>query len=195
MLEIQQLRQQFPALRGQGGRPPVFLDGPGGMHAGLLIAIAGVAYFVVWTAIGCFVYPLGAALATIEMRQPALARAVPIASGVVVLMAGMIQFSAGKVRYLAGCRQTLGRGLGLPATAGTAWRQGLRLGLHCCCNCAGLTAILLVLGVMDVRVMAVVATAITIERLAAGGTHVPRIIGAVAVGTGVLLILRAAAVR
>jgi predicted metal-binding membrane protein len=114
---------------------------------------------------------------------------------VVVLAAGMFQFSAWKVRYLAGCRQTLGRGRGLPATAGTAWRHGLRLGLHCCCNCAGLTAILLVRGVMDVRVMAVVATAIAIERLAAGGTRVARIIGAVAVGTGVLLILRAAAVR
>jgi predicted metal-binding membrane protein len=36
----------------------------------------------------------------------------------------------------------------LPADAGTAWRHGLRLGLHCSYGCAGLTTILLVIGVM-----------------------------------------------
>ena len=46
------------------------------------------------------------------------------------------------------------------ADAGTAWRHGLRLGLHCSHCCAGLTAILLVIGVMDLRAMA-----------ARGGSH------------------------
>ena len=42
---------------------------------------------------GVVVFPLGVALAAIEMQQPALARAVPLASGVVVLIAGALQFT------------------------------------------------------------------------------------------------------
>jgi hypothetical protein len=34
----------------------------------------------------------------------------------------------------------------VPTHAGTVWRHGLRLGLHCSYCCAGLTAILLVVG-------------------------------------------------
>ena len=55
---------------------------------GPLTAIVGAGYFFVWTVFGMAVFPLGAALAAIEMQQPALARAVPIAVGVVVLIAG-----------------------------------------------------------------------------------------------------------
>ena len=77
-------------------------------------------------------------------------------------------------------------------TAGTAWRHGVRLGLHCSHCCAGLMAILLVVGVMDLRAMAVVAAAITVERLAPAGERVARAIGAVAVGAGLFLVARAA---
>jgi predicted metal-binding membrane protein len=53
-------------------------------------------------------------------------------------------------------------------------------------------AILLVIGVMDRRAMAVVAAAITIERLAPTGELFARGIGAVAVGAGLFVIARAA---
>jgi predicted metal-binding membrane protein len=111
-------------------------------------------------------FPLGVALAAIEMQQPALARALPIVVGMVVLIAGSLQFSAWKARHLACCREAPGRGHRPPANAGTAWRHVLRLGLHCTHCCAGLVVILLVIGVMDLRAMAVVAAAITVERLA-----------------------------
>jgi predicted metal-binding membrane protein len=80
----------------------------------------------------------------------------------------------------------------LPTDAGTAWRHGLRLGVHCSCCCAGLTAILLVTGVMEVRAMAVVGAAITIERCAPAGERAARVIGAAAVAAGLCLIGRAA---
>ena len=57
----------------------------GATRLGALTAIVGAGYFFVWTVFGMAVFPLGAALAAIEMQQPALARAVPIAAGVVVL--------------------------------------------------------------------------------------------------------------
>jgi predicted metal-binding membrane protein len=164
----------------------------GETRLGLLTAIVGAGYFFVWTVLGMAVFPLGAALAAIEMRQPALARAVPSAAGVIVLIAGALQFSAWKARHLACCREAPGRGRTLPADAGTAWRHGLRLGLHCSYCCAGLIAILLVIGVMDFRAMAVVAAAITVERLAPASERVAGAIGAVVVGAGLFLIARAA---
>jgi predicted metal-binding membrane protein len=55
-------------------------------------------------------------------------------------------------------------------------------------------AILLVVGVMDPGVMAVVTAAITAERLSPAGERVARAIGAVVIGAGLLLIARAVAV-
>jgi predicted metal-binding membrane protein len=52
----------------------------GETRLGRLTALAGVGYFFVWTVFGMVAFPLGVTLAAIEMRQPALARAVPIAS-------------------------------------------------------------------------------------------------------------------
>jgi predicted metal-binding membrane protein len=80
----------------------------------------------------------------------------------------------------------------LPADAGTALRHGLRLGLHCGYCCANLMAILLVIGVMDLRAMAVVTAAITLERLAPADERVAQAIGAVVVGAGLFMIARAA---
>ena len=164
----------------------------GEMRLGRLTVLVGVAYFFVWTALGMAAFPLGAALAAVEMQQSALARAAPLAVGVVVLIAGGLQFTTWKERHLACCRELPGCDCTLPADAATAWRQGLRLGLHCAACCAGLTAILLVIGVMDLRAMAVVTLAITAERLAPSGERVARAIGTVAVGVGLLLIVQAA---
>src|SRR5213595_896212 len=75
---------------------------------GRLAALVGVGYFVVWTVFGMAAFPLGVALAAVEMQQPALARAVPIAVGVVVLMAGCLQLTAWKARHLAYCREAPG---------------------------------------------------------------------------------------
>ena len=168
------------------------VDGAGETRLGRLTALAGVGYFVVWTVFGMAAFPLGVALAAIEMQQPGLARAVPLAIGVVVLIAGALQFTAWKAHHLACCRALPGRGSTLRADAGTAWRHGLRLGLHCAHCCFGLMAVLLVVGVMDLRAMAVVTAAITVEGLAPAGERVAQAIGVVVVAAGLLLIVQAA---
>jgi predicted metal-binding membrane protein len=166
--------------------------GTAATRLGRLTALAGAGYFLVWTACGLAVFPLGVALAAAGMADPAVARAVPAAVGVVVLAAGALQFTAWKARHLAGCREAPGRDRTLPAGAGTAWRHGLRLGLHCIRACAGLMAILLVVGVMDLRAMAAVTVAVTLERLAPSGQRAARAVGAVAVAAGLALVARAA---
>jgi predicted metal-binding membrane protein len=164
----------------------------GGARLSLLTALVSAGYYLVWTLLGMAVFPLGAALAAVETQLPTPARAAPIAAAVVVLVAGTLQFTMWKAHRLACCRATPGRGRPLPADAGTAWRHGLRLGVHCARCCANLMAMLLVIGIMDLRAMAVVSAAIAAERLAPADLRVARAIGAVAVGVGLLLIARAA---
>jgi predicted metal-binding membrane protein len=107
----------------------------GGAHLGWLTALAGLGYFFVWTVFGLAIFPLGILLAAVEMQQPVLARAVPFAIGVVFLVAGGLQFTTWKTHQLACCREAPDCGRVMSASAATAWRQGLRFGLHCgqCC--------------------------------------------------------------
>ncbi len=153
-----------------------------------MAVLMAAGYFLVWTVLGLLVFALGAALTQILLQMNTVARAAPALSGLVVLLAGAFQFTAWKARHLACCRKNP---VSLPAQAITAWRKGVRLGLHCVCSCAGLTATLLVVGVMDLRVMALVTAAITAERLAADGRRVARATGSVAVAAGLLLMARA----
>ncbi len=157
-----------------------------------LTALVAVGYFIIWTLLGIVIFPLGAALVSVEMQVPALADAVPAAVGVVVLIAGALQFTTWKAHHLACCREAPGRGCVLQPDTRTAWRHGLRLGFHCSCDCAPLTAVLLVIGVMKLPAMAAVTAAITAERLAPAGERVARAVGAVVVAVGLLLIARAA---
>lgn len=161
-------------------------------RAGRWTALVGLGYFSVWTLLGIAVYPLGVALAEVEMRQPALSRAVPFAVGGVVLLAGLLQFSGWKARYLACCRGETERPRTLSADARTAWRHGLRLGRHCAHCCAGPMAVLLVLGVMDLKAMAIVTAAMSAERLAPGGHRVAQALGVLAIGAGSWMLARAA---
>lgn len=159
---------------------------------GVFTALVGAGYFFAWTVFGMVAFALGVTLARTEMQQPALARLIPIAGGAVVLIAGAFQFTACKARNLACCLDMPGPGHALPADAATAWRHGLRIGLHCSICCAGLMAILLVIGVMNLLAMAIVAGVITVERFAPASAHVPRAVGVMVVGAGLFLIARAA---
>ena len=166
-----------------------------------LTATVGAGYLFVWTMIGVALYPIGVALAAIIMRQPELARVVPIAVAVTVLVAGSLQLTAWKARHLACWREGCGfldSGCAPPrndrsAWYAGAWNHGLTLGLRCCAGGAGPMAILIVAGIMDLRAMAVVTAALTAERLAPGGERVARATGIVAVAAGLFLIVRAAA--
>jgi predicted metal-binding membrane protein len=192
MWVVMMVAMMLPSLMPMLWRYRRAVGATGAGRLGRLTALVGVGYFGMWTVFGMAAFALGAALAAVEMQLPSLARAVPIAVGMVVVIAGALQFTAWKAYQLACCREAPGCGRSLPADAGAAWRHGLRLGLHCGRCCFGQTAVLLGLGVMDLRAMAVVAAAITVERLAPAGERVARAIGAVGVGAGLFLIARAA---
>jgi predicted metal-binding membrane protein len=151
-----------------------------------LTATVAVGYFVIWTLAGIVVYPLGLLFAELAMRVPAISRAVPVTAGVVVMIAGILQLTQWKARQLVRCR----RFGGVDATANyrAAWRYGQRLGARCVYCCAGLNAILLITGVMDLRAMALVMMAISAERLTKAGESVARRIGFLVLAMGTSLI-------
>jgi len=195
MWVVMMVAMMLPSLVPMLSRYREAIGSTGKTRVGPLSALVAIGYFSVYAAFGVVAFPVGVALAAVEMQQPALARAVPIAVGLVVLIAGAFQFTAWKARQLARCRETPGRGRKLPADAGTAWRHGVRLGLHCGHCCANLMLILLVIGIMDLWMMALVTAAIAVERLAPDSERVARALGLVIVGAGVLLIARAVATR
>jgi predicted metal-binding membrane protein len=160
-----------------------------------LTTLVGLGYFFVWAVFGVAAFLLGVTIAAFSMQNPTVAQAVPFAVGIVVLLGGVVQFTAWKAYHLACCRKAAGRGYTFPADVGRAWRHGLRLGLHCSRCCVGLIAILLVIGVMDLRAMAIVAAIITVERLAPAGERVARASGFFIVAAGALLIARAAGLQ
>ncbi len=148
-------------------------------HSPWRAAQLAAGYFTVWTAIGAVLFPPGVVVAEAAMRWPA---AMPFVSGIVVLAAGALQFTAWKRRHLDCLRA-------VPSGTEGAWRQGVRLGLHCSCGCAGWTAILLAIGMMDLGAMTAVTVAMTAERLVPAGGLTARTTGAAAVVTGAAMIV------
>jgi predicted metal-binding membrane protein len=119
--------------------------------------IMGTGYFLVWAMVGLAVYPIGVAVAAIELPRT-------IGVAIVIVLAVATQFATWGVRCPT-----------FPMDGSTHWRHGLRLGLSCAYCCAGLMAILLVVGATDLRAMALVTVAVTAVRLVPGArrtTHV-----------------------
>ena len=174
----------------------------GEKHIDRLTALVGAGYFCIWIVVGMIVFALGIAVTSFEMEWPALGHAVPIAAGVAVVIAGLWQFTESKARCLGCCRDTRERNC-MVTNGATAWRDGMRLGLDCVTCCANLMAILLVIGIMDLRGMAVITSAITVERLVPNlrletsrgsgdaGELIAHAIGAVVVAAGVVSLARA----
>jgi predicted metal-binding membrane protein len=164
--------------------------GADGIHLHGLTALVGVGYFVIWAVLGAAAYAAGAGIMAVEMRWGAVARWLPVATGVVLLAAGGVQVSSWKARQLALFREGSGCGC-LPApNALGAWRHGLRLGVRCSLCCGSLMLALLAIGMMNLAAMAAVTLAISAERLAPAPLRVARVAGVAMVVVGVLTIAR-----
>lgn len=190
MWVVMMVPMMLPSLAPMLWRYRRAIGGTGVARSASLTMLVGVGYFLVWTVLGAAIYALGVTLAAIAMWQPALARFAPMLAAVFVVIAGAVQLTPWKAHHLA-CWRELSSHSPAPSNAGGAWRRGLRLGVHCGYTCSAPMAILLIVGIMDLRAMVIVTTAITAERLAPTGERVARAGGIVAFGTGVLLVARA----
>jgi predicted metal-binding membrane protein len=165
------------------------------IYSAVLSILAGAGYFLIWLLTGIAIFPLGAGLAAIAMWVPALARALPAAAGAIVVLASLLQFTQWKAQRLACWRETQWCARRQPENALAALFYGIRLALRCGSCCGNWMAVLLVAGVMDLRVMAVVTAAIAAERIAPHcdrhHARIARVIGMAGVAAGVLMLVRA----
>jgi len=164
--------------------------GAGAMYRHGLTALVGTGYFFVWGVLGGAAYAAGAGLMAAEIRWGPVARWLPLAAGVVLLVAGGVQLTPWKARQLRRCREASGCG-GAPASnALGAWRNGVRLGVQCALCCSGLMLALLAMGMMNPVAMVAVTLTITAERLAPAPRWVTRVAGLAMVAVGAVTIAR-----
>jgi len=164
--------------------------GAEGIHLHGLTALVGVGYFAIWAVLGAGAGAVGAGVMAVEMRWGNMARWLPVAAGMVLLVAGGVQFTSWKARQLALWREGSARSGPHAANALGAWRHGLGLGVRCSLCCGSLMLALLAIGMMDLVAMAAVTLAISAERLAPAPLRVARAAGVAIVVAGVLTIAR-----
>lgn len=145
----------------------------------VLTAWVAGGYFAVWMSSGVVLFPLGVLFAEWTMQSPAVSRAVPVLGALAILAAGASQFTAWKLRLLDCCRHSIDCSRDTEPNYRAARRHGLKIGLRCVRCCAALTAVLLVIGVMDLRAMALVTLAISAERLTPANLRAAHAIGAI----------------
>ena len=105
------------------------------------------------------------------------------------MLAGVFQFSAIKYACLTKCRSPLGFIM-------TEWREGtrgaltmgVRHGVYCLGCCWILMALLFVLGVMNLLWIAALAVAVLLEKVMPRGVPVGRLVGALLILWGALVI-------
>lgn len=150
----------------------------------VLTAWVAGGYFAVWISSGVVIFPLGVLFAEWTMQSAAVSRAVPVLGALAMLVAGASQFTVWKSRQLACCQHSIDCTRDTQPNYRAAWRHGLKIGLRCVRCCAAPTAVLLVIGVMDLRAMALVTMAISAERLMPASILAARAIGAILLVAG-----------
>jgi len=165
-------------------------------HLGSLTFVLGAGYFFVWVLFGVVAYAAGSAVARAAMASVAVSRTVPFAAAGALVVAGIFQFSPWKSACLRHCRDPLSV---VAHHLNGGWRGALRLGLHhgafCTACCWALMLIQLVLGVMNLAVMAIVGVVIALEKLVPRGELVARITGSAAILCGFALAISSAMSR
>jgi predicted metal-binding membrane protein len=164
-----------------------------GQHQPMLnTVLAGAGYFTVWGAFGAIAFAVGFEVSRAAMSSVKLSRWIPAAAGVSLVLAGVWQLTPLKQACLKHCREPL-------LFLGHAYKPGLwggfRVGLHhgafCAACCWALMVMQMVLGVMNIAVMAGVAAIIATEKLWKRGPLLARMVGAISIASGVILLLRA----
>lgn len=163
----------------------------GQARTGWLSAVLSAGYFLAWTGFGLGVYAAGVVLTQLAMRSESTSRAVPTLAGVALVAAGIFQLTPWKQTCLRHCRDPL---LLVAGYSEPGWRNALRLGLHhgayCVACCWALMLVQLVIGVMDLALMAAIALIIALEKLLSRGAWLARLAGLLILAAGLAQLAR-----
>lgn len=154
----------------------------GQRRVGWATALLAGGYFGVWLLFGAVAYGAGLTAAAAAMRWESVSRAVPMACGLILIVCGVYQFTGWKSNCLKHCRDPLTL---VASNLHRGLRGALELGIHhglsCAVCCASLMVMQLVLGVMDLRLMAAIAIVIAVEKLLPAGLWIAKVVGIVAI--------------
>jgi predicted metal-binding membrane protein len=143
-------------------------------------------YFFVWLIAGLGVYTLGILFNNAAMHSEYLSLAVPLLSGTSLIAVGTFQFTNWKMRHLLRCRSPFGCASSCPQNE-SSFGLGCKQGIACCTCCSALMTIQLILGVMNLFVMALVGIVITAEKLLPRPRFTARLAGAIAIAAGIAM--------
>jgi predicted metal-binding membrane protein len=150
-------------------------------------------YFLVWAAFGAVTFVFGTLLARLEMSSPALSRAIPTIAGVSLIVCGIYQWTPWKASCLKYCQDPISLVAG---HLHGGWRGSLLLGLHhgatCAACCWSLMVIQIILGMMNLFVMAGIAMVIAIEKMVPRGRVTARVVGTLSALAGIGFLVRVA---
>jgi predicted metal-binding membrane protein len=151
-------------------------------------------YLAVWSATGAVAYGLALGLDALAAGTEPMMAIVPRAAGAFILAAGVYQLTPLKRAYLKACRAPLGF-LMTEWRDGTvgAFRVGLAHGAVCFGCCALLFAALVPLGMMNVALMALVASFVLVEKAFPRGDRIGALAAAALIACGALVIIVPAA--
>ena len=158
-------------------------------HATSATVLMAGGYFLVWLAFGVVAYIIGAGICWAAMRWEGVSRAIPILSGVALVLCGLFQFSPMKMACLGHCRDpmhTVASHL-RPGRSG-GFLLGLHHGVFCAICCWGLMVIQLALGVMNLGIMVLVGLVISLEKLVPRARWIVWSVGVGSIGGGAGLI-------
>jgi predicted metal-binding membrane protein len=149
-------------------------------------------YFGTWAAFGAIAYIAGIAITSQAMRHVALSRAVPIASGLALIVAGAYQLTPLKQTCLAHCRSPLELFAHHPIRNRLdSLRFGIHHGAFCAACCWALMVMQLVVGVMSIPMMIAIALVILVEKTWAYGRYFAMGVGVASIAAGTFFIARA----
>jgi predicted metal-binding membrane protein len=163
----------------------------GQRHPMFNTVLAGAGYFTVWGVFGAVAFAAGFEISRAAMFSAQLSRWIPAAAGVSLVLAGVWQLTPLKQSCLKHCREPL-LFLGHAYKPGVwgGFRVGLHHGAFCAACCWALMLMQMILGVMNLAVMAGVAAIIATEKLWKRGPLLARLVGAVSIILGIALVVR-----
>jgi predicted metal-binding membrane protein len=147
------------------------------------------AYVLMWAGFSSLAAVMHWALQAAGLLSPMMVSVDPLLTAVLLITAGAFQFTPIKTACLTRCRSPV-------SFLMTEWRKGrggafvmgMRHGMYCIGCCWALMALLFVIGVMNLPMVAMIAIAVALEKLAPKGVWIARVIGGVLVFGGVWML-------
>ncbi|MBC4019399.1 DUF2182 domain-containing protein, partial [Siccirubricoccus deserti] len=140
-------------------------------------AFAG-AYVLAWAAFSAVAATVHWLLQTVGLVSPMMVSTNPALTAGLLFGAGVYQFTPLKSTCLTRCRSPLAFLMGeWRKGTGGAFVMGLRHGMYCIGCCWMLMVLLFVVGVMNLPLVAALALAVTLEKLAPKGEWIAKAIG------------------